>query len=393
MGSRHAVSRRGFVGGLATGIGFLGVAPAGLASAEPPPLRARRLPPPARPLQDYDSYAKLASNENPWGPSDAVMTAMTSHFKYANRYAYPDGDILEKIAAHHGVAPDNILLGAGSGEILEVVGLTFLGAGKKVVGVDPSYSQVYRHATNIRADAVLVPLREDASQDIPAVIQATRRNYRDVGFVYLVNPNNPTGVVVPKHEVAQLLDAVPADVPVLIDEAYHHYIQDPAYATAVPYVQEGRSVIIARTFSKISGLAGMRLGYAIAPSPLIDRMRAYSTGSINAIVKWGGVAALEDTASQVKVRDMTVALRTAATAELQDLGYPSIPSETNFFMVHIRRPVQPVIDAFRDRGVLVGRPFPPMLEHLRVSVGTEDEMSRFMAAFKQIFTTKSASGG
>jgi histidinol-phosphate aminotransferase len=386
------MSRRGFVGGLATGIGYLGVMPAGAAGAEPP-LRARRLPPPARPLQDYDSYAKLASNENPWGPSDAVMQAMTSHFKYANRYAYPDGDIVEKIAAHHGVEPDNILLGAGSGEILEVVGLTFLGAGKKVVGVDPSYSQVYRHATDIHADAVLVPLREDASQDVPGLIRAARRNYRDIGFVYLVNPNNPTGVVVPKQEVAQLLDAVPDDVPVLIDEAYHHYIQDPAYATSIPYVREGRNVIIARTFSKISGLAGMRLGYAVAPAPVIDRMRVYSTGSINAIVKWGGVAALEDTASHIRVRDMTAALRATTTAELDDLGYPSIPSQTNFFMVHIRRPVQPVIEAFRARGVLVGRPFPPMLEHLRVSIGTQDEMSRFMAGFKHIFRTTAASGG
>jgi histidinol-phosphate aminotransferase len=393
MGPRFALSRRGFVGGLAGTIGALGVAPANaLAATSSPPLRARRLPPPERPLQDYDSLAKLANNENPWGPSDAIMKAMTSHFKYANRYGYPDGDIQEKIAAHHGVDPSNVLLGAGSGEILDVVGVTFLQGGKKVVGVEPSYSSVYRQATSIRADAILVPLLEDHTQNIPELIRTTRRNYRDVGFVYLVNPNNPTGRVVAKQDVARVIEETPEDVPILVDEAYHHFVLDPSYATAEPYVKQGRNVIIARTFSKISGLAGMRLGYAIAPAPLIARMRPFSTGSINAIVKWGGVAALEDVEGQKKVRDMTVALRETTIAELADMDYPSIPSEANFFMLHIKRPVQPVIDEFRKRGVLVGRPFPPMTDYLRVSIGTQDEMSRFMVAFKQIFSVTSASG-
>lgn len=128
----------------------------------------------------------------------------------------------------------------------------------------------------------------------------------------------------------------------------------------------------------------MRLGYGVAPKELIDRMRPYSIGSINAVVKWGGVAALKDTAAQEKVRTVTLELRRKTTAELEGLGYGVIPSQANFFMVHIRRQVQPVIDEFRNRGVLVGRPFPPMLEHLRVSVGTTDEMSRVMAAFKEI---------
>jgi histidinol-phosphate aminotransferase len=175
-------------------------------------------------------------------------------------------------------------------------------------------------------------------------------------------------------------------VPVLIDEAYHHFVDDPAYATSVPYVLEGRPVIIARTFSKIAALAGMRLGYAIAPRDIIQQMRPYTTGTINAIVKWGGVAALKDTASQEKVKRVTIDLRRRTTSDLQSLGYQSIPSDANFFMVHIRKPVQPVIEEFRKKNVLVGRPFPPMNEHLRVSIGTPEEMSRFMVAFKEIFT-------
>jgi histidinol-phosphate aminotransferase len=228
-------------------------------------------------------------------------------------------------------------------------------------------------------------LLADYRQDIPGLIAATRANYRDVGFVFLCNPNNPTGRIVPKREVEALLAGIPADVPVLIDEAYHHFVEDRDYATSVPEVLAGRPVIVARTFSKISALAGMRLGYAVARPDIIRRMRTYSTGSINALVKWGGVAALKDTKAQEHVKRVTIELRRKATAELASLGYPSIPSEGNFFMVHIRRPVQPVIEEFRRRTVLVGRPFPPMLEHLRVSVGTADEMDRFTSAFREIF--------
>jgi histidinol-phosphate aminotransferase len=339
-------------------------------------------------LEEYDAAAKLAFNENPYGPSEAVMKAMNTAFKYDNRYGYPDGNLLHELAKHHGVPTETLLLGAGSSEILQVVGRAFLGAGKKVVGVTPTFSEVYEYASGVRSESIILPLREDYGQDIGALVRTTKTSYRDVGFIYLCTPNNPTGVVVTKREVRQLLDGIPADVPVLIDEAYHHYVDTPEYASSIPYVLEGRPVIVARTFSKIYGLAGMRLGYAIAPKPLIDRMRPHCTGSINALVKWAGVTALGDPAAAERVRTNTLQLRRRTTGELESLGFKVLPSETNFFMVHIRRPVQPVIDEFRTRGVLVGRPFPPMLEHLRVSVGTPEEMARFMGAFKEVVGRK-----
>lgn len=390
MSANPPVTRRHFVGGLATTIGSLALAP-DLRTAT---ATGAQLATPSQqgPVEAYDAFAKLSSNENPWGPPDSVMKAMTGAFKYANRYGYPDGNIVQVIADHHGVKPENILLGAGSGELLNVIGLTFLKDGKKVVGVNPTFDAVYAHATSLKADAIRLSLLADYRQDIPAMINAIKRNHREVGFVFLCNPNNPTGRIVPKQEVRQLLDAIPEDVPVLIDEAYHHFVDDPAYATSLPYVLEGRPVIITRTFSKISGLAGMRLGYAVASPELVQRMRPHTTGSVNALVKWGGVAALRDTASQERVKRMTIDLRSKAVTELQALGYPSIPSETNFFMVHLRRPVVPVIEEFRKKGVLVGRPFPPMLEHLRVSIGTEDEMRRFMVAFRDIMAVRTTRG-
>ncbi|HUQ84106.1 MAG TPA: aminotransferase class I/II-fold pyridoxal phosphate-dependent enzyme [Gemmatimonadaceae bacterium] len=395
MAPKRPLSRRGFVGGVASALGAIGVAPtakvwarglgrvddgAGLATFGPE--------------EDYDSYAKLANNENPYGPPESVMKAMMRAMKYSNRYGYPDSGLTDELSKHHGVKPENILLAAGSGEILDVCCTTFLQDGKMLVGVDPSYNVFYSHATSLKSEIIKLPLLPDYRQDIPAMIRATRQNYRDVGLVYMCNPNNPTGRLVTKDEIRQLLDGIPEDVPVLIDEAYHHFVDDPSYATSVPYVIEGRQVIVARTFSKIAALAGMRLGYALAPKNLVQRMKPYTPGSINAMVRYGGVAALKDTESQAWVKRQTIDLRTKTTKELAALGYATIPSDANFFMVHLKRPVVPVIDEFKKKGVLVGRPFPPLNEHLRVSVGTADEMSRFMVAFRDIMTsTKTAKAG
>jgi histidinol-phosphate aminotransferase len=391
MSAKHAVSRRGFVGGgFATAVGYLGLQPNDVWAKELAPVRrfTRRELEQQQQQQspDYDSMAKLGNNENPYGPPEAVMKAMNSAWKYSNRYGYPDGGLTSEIAKHHGLKNENVMTTAGSSEVLEVVGTTFLQGGKKVVGVDPTYGTVYQYASGIKADAIRLPLTSDFTQDTQAMIRATIRNYRNVGLVYVCNPNNPTGRVIPASEIKQLLDAIPEDMVVLIDEAYHHYVEDPQYATSVPYILEGRNVIVARTFSKIYGMAGMRLGYALAPKHLIDAMDTWGTGSVNALVKHGGVAALKDTESPARIKKIAVDLRKKTTAELQEMGYPCIPSETNFFMVHIKTPVQPVIQEFRKRSVIVGRPFPPMTEYLRVSVCAPEEMDRFMVAFKQIFT-------
>lgn len=380
---QNLTTRRKFMGIIATALSYVGLDPSLnlFAQARGDRQKAEAIDDP----KIYEGLAKLSSNENGWGPSERVVKAMTDALKYANRYRYPDGGIVEAIAAHHGLKPENVMIGAGSGEILRAINDAFLMDHKKVVGVDPTYDSVYRYATNSKADAIKVPLLKDYRMDIPGLIRATKMNYRDVGFVYICNPNNPTGNIVPKQEIKLLLDSLPSDVVVVIDEAYHHFVTNPDYATSVPYVAEGRPVIVTRTFSKIAALAGMRLGYGLAPKELIERIRPFGGGSINAIVKHGGVAALKDTAYENKIRQMTIALRNQTTKELSDWGYEVIPSEANFFMVHVGRDVTEVAEEFRKRGILVGRKFPPMNNWLRVSIGTESEMARFMAAFKEIF--------
>ena len=382
--TQTSATRRTFIGSFATALGF-----AHLVSPQDLFAQARQAQQSEageeHPGEDYDIMAKLANNENAWGPSEPVVKAMTEAFKYSNRYGYPDGGIVEAIAAHHGLKPENVMIGAGSGEILKIVDDALLVDHKKVVGVEPTYNSVYRYATNSKADAIKIPLLKDHRMDIAGIIKATRRNYRDVGFVYLCNPNNPTGNIIPKQEIKRLLDSIPEDVPVLIDEAYHHFVASPDYATSVPYVQEGRPVIITRTFSKIAALAGVRLGYGLAPKDLIERMRPFGSGGLNALAKYAGVAALKDTAFEKKVKQMTIDLREKTARDLRAFGYEVIPSETNFFMVNVGRDVVGVAEDFKKRKVLVGRKFPPMNNWLRVSIGTEPEMARFMAAFKEIF--------
>jgi histidinol-phosphate aminotransferase len=386
MEGRHPLSRRRFFGGVAAAMGVLGLRPSSSLFAQ------------ARTAQftgseaQYDAYVKLASNENNWGPPESVMKAMNGAWKYANRYGNPDANVMQELAAHHGVKPQNILLTAGSGEVLQVVGTTYLSDGKMVLGADPSYGSVYQHATNIKADAIKVPLLKDYRQDIPGMILAANRHARDIGFFYLCNPNNPTGRVVTAKEVKQVIEGIPEDMPILIDEAYHHFVNDPAYGSAVPYILEGRPVIVARTFSKIAALAAMRIGYAIAPADMIARMRPYSMGSVNVLAKFGAVASLKDTTGQAEVKRRIIELRNKTTRELDAWGYPTIPSETNFFMVSLgERTVQPVIEEFRQKNILVGRPFPPMLNHLRVSVGRDEDMDKFLVAFKEIFPKKTTS--
>jgi len=379
------LSRRRFVGGMAATFGYLGLrsnTPAWAQSVEPVVTAAAGG---RAASSEYDSLVKLCFNENNYGPSEAVLKAMSDAFKYSNRYGYPDGAIVQAIAAHHGVSPSNILIGAGSTEILCIAGSAFLQDHKKVVGIEPTFGTVYEHATGLKASAVRLELDGDFRQPIPAIVRAAKENHDQLGFVYTCNPNNPTGVIVTKQEIKQLLDDLPPDVPVLIDEAYFHFVESPDYETSIPYVLQDRPVIVTRTFSKIAALAGMRLGYCVAPENLIEKMRPYAdSGGVNALVKWGGSASLKDQDGEAQVKRKIVDTRKKTTAELEAMGFHVIPSEANFFMVNLRRPVRPVIAAFRAQGILVGRPFPPMNEYLRVSVGTPEDMSKFVTAFREI---------
>src|SRR5258706_1409841 len=396
-----AVSGRRLGGGIAAALGYLGVgadvdlfAQQGRGGRAGVPGQGGRGP---RQLVDLTKVAKINNNENPYGVPPAVRTAMDDPkaWEWANRYGAPDGGLNQAIQELHGVKAENIITGCGSGELLKSITIALLinDPKKKVLGVNPTYNDPYGTAAQIGRETIRVPLNKDYTQNIPAIIDIANKRAAEIGFIYIVNPNNPTGIIVPKAQIKQLLDGIPKDMPVLIDEAYHHFVDTPVYESSMKYVLEGRPVIVCRTFSKIAALAAMRLGYGIGSPELIKKVRTFTTGSQSITVKFGGAAALKDTAGQAKTKALNKQIRDDTIAKLRALGHEVLPSEANFFMVGLKREVSDVAPEFQKRDVMVGRPFAPMTQHLRVSVGTQAEMDKFLAAFKEIMAAPKASAG
>jgi histidinol-phosphate aminotransferase len=325
--------------------------------------------------------AVLNSNENPHGPSPAAMKALRDAAPEVFRY--PDdaeNALAEAIAAHHGLSTGEVLLGNGSSDILRLAAFAFPG---KLVTADPTFESLWRHAAG--SEIVKVPLDASFAHDLPKMREAAN----GAALVYICNPSNPTATITPKGAVRAFLDAVPPSVTVLVDEAYHHYVESPEYESVAPLVKSKPNLVVARTFSKVYAMAGLRLGYAIAQKPLIARLaRQQAYNAINLFAAVAGRASLLDTEHVAISRTRNSETRGWVVAELQKAGYRTLPSEANFVMIEMRREVRPVIAAFRERGVYVGRVFPPLPQHLRVTVGTMDEMRKFVAAFAAITSAR-----
>ncbi|MFL6207575.1 MAG: histidinol-phosphate transaminase [Pyrinomonadaceae bacterium] len=339
---------------------------------------------PARRLIDTATAApvRLSSNENPYGPSPMALKAMTDAFGLAWRYPDEHADALtEALAKLHGIAPERILLGNGSGEILKLCAAALTGAGRRLVVADPTFEAIARHATMNHAEVSKIPLTADYRHDLPKMLAATK----DAGLVYICNPNNPTASITPKSEVRAFLAQVPRETIVLVDEAYHHYAETQDYESVSPLVATQPNLIVARTFSKIYGMAGLRCGYCVAQPDIIERLRPQQTwDSTNIMALVAAHASLQDGAHVAQGRRLNTAVKQQVYAELDRLKYTYIPSAANFLMIDLRRDVRPVIKALREQRVEVGRFFPALPTHLRVTIGTRDGMQTFLAAFRQV---------
>jgi histidinol-phosphate aminotransferase len=325
----------------------------------------------------------LNSNENPYGPSPHAIAAITGSEAVACRY--PDDlytRAVQAIADLHHVAPENVALGCGSTEILRVCDAAFVGPGKQIVVAEPTFEAVTYYAQVSRASAIKIPLTSDFRHDLPAMARAASSG---TGLVYVCNPNNPTGTINTRDEFAGFLSKIPKSTYVLVDEAYFHFVEDPRYASVVDMIPRHPNLIVTRTFSKVYGMAGMRLGYAIAQKETLEPMRRellFDNG--NAAVLSAAVASLADPDIVPTNKKRLNDTRKWVTAELAKSGYRLIPSHANFFMVDTGNDVTPVIKAFHERKIIVGRKFPSMSNWLRVSVGKPEEMQKFLAAFRQI---------
>ena len=330
-------------------------------------------------LAQAPAAIRLSSNENPFGPSPAALDAMRSALAKAARY--PDAEheaLLEAVAKHHGVSTDQVVLGDGSGENLKLAAAVFTAPGRRLVMANPTFEAMEGYARSAGADTVKVPLDAKYGHDLEKMAAVS-----DAGLIYICNPNNPTATITPKAAMRAFLKSVPPSTMVFVDEAYHHYAESDDYESVIPLVATYPNLVVSRTFSKIYGMAGIRAGYSISSADAARRMLSHQPWrSVNVVALAGARASLADTAFVVDGRRRNTTTRRETVAALNKLGFDVVPSEANFMMINVRKHVKPVIATLRDNGVRVGRLFPAMPDHLRVTVGTPAEMQRFLDAFK-----------
>ena len=328
------------------------------------------------------SIVRLSSNENPYGPSAAALKAMTDGFSLAWRYPDEYADMLaDELARLNSVPVDQILLGDGSGEILKLAAAAFTGKDKKIVTANPTFEAVARHAGVAGAEVLKIDLASDYSHDLKKMLAAAN----GAGLVYICNPNNPTASITPAKDLSDFLAKLSPATVVLIDEAYHHYVESKDYESVIPLVKDYPNLIVARTFSKIYGMAGLRCGYCVTQTANISRMRTHQIfDSVNIMALVAALASLKDMDQVTRGRRLNSEVKKNVCAELDTLGYRYIPSHANFMMIDLRREVRPVINAMRSSGVEVGRLFPALPTFMRVTVGTGAEMKQFLTTFREV---------
>ena len=324
-----------------------------------------------------DQFILLDSNENAYGPSAKVAEAIRSAIGLVNRYPFRKyEEVTERIAKFHQVKPEQVLFACGSTEILRVAACAFPGDGRQLIQAWPTFEAIQDYAKSVGSEVVSVPLGTGLVHDVERMLERVRPS---TGLVYVCNPNNPTATVTPRKELERLVSRLPATTRVLMDEAYHHYTErSDAYASFIDRPMDDDRVIVTRTFSKVYGLAGLRLGYAIASPKVIERMRTFLTqDSLNAIVAEVVATALDDTEGVKKSvqrnRDARQEFRNSAMLRM----IMPVDSHANFVMMDTQHSADEVIEHFKKHKIRIGRHFPPMDSYIRVSLGTPGQMQRF----------------
>ena len=327
---------------------------------------------------------KLSNNENAYGPSPNSLAAMQSAIAEGNRY--PDRyshQMMEQIAALHRVDKGRVLLGCGSMDILRAAAAAFVGPGKTLIMPQPTFEAIGGYAKPLGGTLSQVPLDSHYAHDLDAMLA---RASQQPSLIYVCNPNNPTATITPRKDLETFISKLPANAVVLMDEAYHHFaLGSPGYESFLDRPVEDERLIVCRTFSKVYGLAGMRIGYAVAGGDTLKRLRGFRSIECQNVA--GVRAAMAGLADQNYVR-MAIRRNAADRDEFfkqaQARGLKPIDSRANFVMMNASRPAPPVIDFFRKRNIEIGRKFPPMDNYVRISLGKPEEMRQFWQAWDQM---------
>ncbi|HEY6969149.1 MAG TPA: histidinol-phosphate transaminase [Candidatus Angelobacter sp.] len=318
----------------------------------------------------------LNSNENAYGPFPSIL-AMSNPFQDVNRYPDHHNDLLtERLAALQKVDAEQVVTGCGSTEILRMAANAFTGPGRKLIMAAPTFEAMDHYCSVVHANVIKVPLASNFAHDLGAMLRAAGP---DTGLVYICNPNNPTGNLTPRADLEDFIAKLPKSTYVLMDEAYHDFVPaTPDYVSFLDRPVNDDRVIVARTFSKIYGLAGMRCGYGIATKQTTKRLREQRLeDSLNIFVMRCALASLDDSAGHQRARDRNAADRDEFLRQASARKLKTIPSATNFVMMSTNRPVRTLIEHFRQNNIRIGRPFPPMDTYARISLGKAEEMKEF----------------
>ncbi len=328
-----------------------------------------------------------------------AIEAIERAFAYSGRYpmnAKPAMvDFRTLIATRNGLKVENVLLGAGSGEILDTAVRAFTGPSKGLVSALPTFESPARVAKSLKVRLDEVPVDDAGRLDLEKMAAAAT----GAGLVFVCNPNNPTGAVRSADEITAMVTRISQASPqtvILLDEAYHEYVTDSSYATAVPLVSKFPNVIVSRTLSKAHGMAGLRLGYAIGNAEVISKLGRWTMPyNANAPVVAAGVVSVQDEAQIAREQRRNTEALKFATDFFRTAGFKTSDSQANFIWVNIGRPAREFGDACEKQGIQVGRPFPPFEKtHCRISIGTMEEMQRAVGVFRSVLglTTPTAGG-
>lgn len=327
--------------------------------------------------QPTEGFVRLNGNENVYGPSAKTTTAIRSATSSVNRYPYLEyADLVNRIANFHHVKPEQVTIGCGSTEILRVAATAFLGNDKQIVQASPTYEAMEAYAQATAAKVASVALTKEFAHDLNGMLGHVDDN---TTLVYICNPNNPTASLTPRRDLEAFIAKLPANCYVVIDEAYHHYAgQSSMYRSFLDEPVQNERVIVSRTFSKIYGLAGLRLGYAIASPAVAKRISTYLTwNNINGIAVRAAMAALEDSESTAEFTRRNAGTRQEFFNQAMARMLKPIDSHANFVMMNVDHPAEGVIEHFRKNNILIGRHFPAMNTYIRISLGTPADMKAF----------------
>lgn len=371
------MDRRGFVTtGMAAGL-------AGASGAGALGTLVGRLPGWGPGKTDVNGVIRLSSNENALGISPAAREALIAAIVDANRYPGDYGDpLIEAIAAHHDVRPENVTLGFGSTEILQVSTHAFQGPNVPLVVAQPTFEDITDYEKPIAYDVITVPLNSKLEHDLDRMREAAEGRRRPA-VVYFCNPNNPTGTITPSRDIDAWIADAPETTIFLMDEAYWDYADSDDYWSALKWIETHPNVLVIRTFSKIYAMAGLRLGYCLSHPDTAARLQEWTVqNNPNVLSAAAGIASLQDEGLSARSLASNNEAKQITIQTLDELGLEHLPTQANFLMHRISGDLRTYQNRMAEAGIRVGRPFPPMLEYNRLSFGLPEEMDRWATTLK-----------